>query len=111
MREPQGRFEQLVELTLREESDNSLGALRYHASALRGHRRYHFLSGAEGSLEIAAIPVTDDAEWTFVNPSWEDQDPSWNQFQDHERNEEFIRSKVRELRVRLGMPWSDVRKD
>ncbi len=111
MREPHGRFEQVVEVTLREEGENSLGALKYHSTPLRGHRRYHFLSGVEGSLEIASIPVTDDAEWTFVNPEWEDRDPSWNQFQAHERNEAFLRSKVREFRVRLGMPWEDAQKE
>ena len=41
----------------------------------------------------------------------EDQEPSWNQFQDDERNEAFIRSKVRELRVRLGMPLGNVQEE
>ena len=104
-REPQGRFEQVIAATLRTEESLSDGAFKYHSSPLKGDRRYHFLTGDLGSLEIATIPVTDDAEWTFVNQGWEDQTSTWNQFQAHERNEEFIRSKVRELRVRLGLPW------
>jgi hypothetical protein len=107
LREPHGKFEQLVEATLRNEQEMSGGSLKYHSSPLKGDRRYHFLSGDKGSLEVATIPTTDDAEWTFVNHGWVDQDPRWNQFQGDERNEEFIRSKARELRVRLGLPWPD----
>jgi hypothetical protein len=102
-----GRFEQLVQTTLRNAQIWSGGVFKYHSSPLKGDRRYYFLSHDKSSLEVACIAATDDAEWTFVNPDWIDQNPTWNQFQGHERNEEFLHSKIRELRVRLGLPWQE----
>jgi hypothetical protein len=105
MQQRYGNFEQVVQRTLRRAQDDSDGVFKYHSSPLRGDRRYYFLNGDGGTLEVACIPATDDAEWTFVNPGWLDQHPTWNQFQAHERNEDFLHQKIRELRVRLGLPW------
>lgn len=105
MRERYGNFEQLVQATLRSEQEASGGALRYHSSPLKEDRRYYFLTGANGSFQVASIAGTDDALWTLVNHDWPDQSTSWSQFQGHERNEAFLRMKIRELRVRLGLPW------
>jgi hypothetical protein len=102
-----GPFEQLVQTTFRQIQDDSNGALKYHSSPLKGDRRYYFLSGDDGSLEIACIVPTDDAMWTLTNRNWPDQLPTWNQFHGEERNESFLHLKVRELRVRLGLPWVD----
>ena len=113
MPEHYGSFEQLVQRTLREAQDESEGSFRYHSSPLKGDRRYYFLNahrgtlGNRGSLEVACIPATDDAEWTFVNPDWPDQTPRWSQFRANERNEAFLRLKIRELKVRLGLPWEE----
>lgn len=102
-----GQFEQLVQSVLRNAQLRSDGLLRFRTSPLKGDRRYYFLEGEGGTLEVACIPATDDAEWTFVNHGWIDQDPRWRQFRGYERNEAFLHSKVRELRVRLGLPWGE----
>jgi len=102
-----GNFEQLVQTTLRRQQEESDGSLKYHSSPLKGDRRYYFLSGEDGSLEVACIAQTDDAMWTLVNRNWPDQQPTWNQFQGEERSEAFLQLKIRELRVRLGLPWVD----
>jgi hypothetical protein len=107
MQQRYGSFEQLVQKTLRQAQDASNGTFRYHSSPLKGDRRYYFLNGDNGVLEVACIPATDDAEWTFLHPNWLDQNPRWNQFQANERNEAFLQLKIRELRVRLGMPWEE----
>ena len=102
-----GNFEQLVQTTLRRQQEVSDGSLKYHSSPLKGDRRYYFLSGEAGSLEVACIAATDDAMWTLVNRNWPDQNPTWNQFQGDERSEAFLQLKIRELTVRLGLPWED----